>query len=96
MTIRSNKLVAYVDTPYSYQIPATQGPTSWTTDGTPWHPKDLVYPTLELISGTPNASGEFTFPITVFNSEGNMTRPINSMSRKEQETMDLGTDHCRT
>ena len=34
MTIRSNKLVAYVDTPYSYQIPATQGPTSWTTDGT--------------------------------------------------------------
>ena len=34
MTIRSNKLVAYVDTPYSYQVPATQGPTSWTTDGT--------------------------------------------------------------
>ena len=45
MTIRSNKLVSYVDTPYSYQIPATQDPQV----GQPmelWHPKDLSFPIL--------------------------------------------------
>ena len=73
MTIRSNKLVSYVDTPYSYQIPATQGPTSWTTDGT-LASKGLSLSNTGLITGTPNAAGEFTFPITVANSEGNMTR----------------------
>ena len=73
MTIRSNKLVAYVDTPYSYQVPATQGPTSWTTDGT-LASKGLSLSNTGIISGTPNAAGEFSFPITVANSEGNMTK----------------------
>ena len=70
MTIRSNKLVSYVDTPYSYQIPATQGPTSWATDGT-LASKGLSLSNTGVITGTPN-SAEFTFPITVANSEGNM------------------------
>ena len=73
MTIRSNKLVSYVDTPYSFQIPATQGPTSWTTNST-LTSKGLSLSNSGLITGTPNAAGEFSFPITVANSEGNMTR----------------------
>ena len=95
MTIRSNKLVAYVDTPYSYQIPATQGPTSWTTDGI------FGFQRIKFIQygtsfGYANAAGEFSFPITVANSEGNMTETYQmSMSRKAPVTY-LGSDHCRT
>jgi hypothetical protein len=81
MTIRSNKLVAYVDTPYSYQIPATQGPTSWTTDGT-LASKGLSLSSTGVILGTPNAAGEFSFPITVANSEGNMTRTYQMSVKK--------------
>ena len=89
MTIRSNKLVAYVDTPYSYQIPATQGPTSWTTDGT-LASKGLSLSSTGVVSGTPNAAGEFTFPITVANSEGNMTRTYQMNVKKGTRDLTWG------
>ncbi|MFL2928622.1 MAG: LamG-like jellyroll fold domain-containing protein [Opitutales bacterium] len=89
MTIRSNKLVAYVDTPYSYQIPATQGPTSWTTNGT-LASKGLSLSNTGLVSGTPNAAGEFSFPITVANSEGNMTRTYQMNVKKGTRDLTWG------
>ena len=88
MTITSNKLVAYVDTPYNYQVPATQGPTSWSTNTTLLTSKGLSLSNTGLITGTPNAAGEFTIPITVSNSEGNMTRSYQFDVKKGQRTMD--------
>ena len=74
MTIRSNKLIAYVDTPYSFQIPATQGPTSWTTNST-LASKGLSLSNTGLITGTPNSAGEFSL-ITVATPKGTWPRPI--------------------
>ena len=49
------------------------GPTSWTTNGT-LASKGLSLSNTGVISGTPTAAGEFSFPVTVANSEGNMTK----------------------
>ena len=81
-------MVAYVDTPYSYQVLATQGPTSWSTNTTLLSSKGLSLSNTGLITGTPNAAGEFTIPITVSNSEGNMTRSYQFDVKKGQRTMD--------
>ena len=89
MTIRSNKLISYVDTPYSFQIPATQGPTSWTTNST-LASKGLSLSNTGLITGTPNSAGEFSFPVTVANSEGNMTRTYQMNVKKGSRTLTWG------
>ena len=43
-----------------------------------------------VVSGTPNASGEFTFPVTVANSEGNMTKSYQMNVKKGTRDLTWG------
>jgi hypothetical protein len=91
MSIQSNKLVAYVDTPYSYQIPATQGPTSWSTAGNNLSSRGLTLNTSTgVITGTPNAAGDFNASITATNSEGADTQVYNFSVKKGYRALSWG------
>ena len=88
MSIQSNKLVAYVDTPYSYQIPATQGPTSWSTAGNNLSSRGLTLnSSTGVITGTPNAAGDFNASITATNSEGSDTKFYNFTVKKGNRSL---------
>jgi hypothetical protein len=75
MIITSNRIPAFVATPFSYSIPATRGPTSWSVAGDNLSSRGLdINASTGEISGTPNAAGDFNATITAANSEGSDTQ----------------------
>ena len=65
--------VAYVGVPFSLQVVATQGPESYSA-GSILGTKGLsIHSATGVISGTPNAVGDFNSNVTVTNSSGSQT-----------------------
>jgi hypothetical protein len=66
--------VAYVGVPFSLQVEATQGPESFSA-GSILAAKGLgIQSTTGLISGTPNAVGDFNSTVTVTNPSGSQSK----------------------
>ena len=66
--------VAYIGTPVSLQVEATQGPESYAA-GSILASKGLTINTSTgLITGTPNSVGDFNSTVTVSNSSGSQTK----------------------
>ena len=62
--------------PFSFQLEAIQGPETWTADSTLAAKGLSLNSSTGLITGTPNAEGNFTTAITVANSGGSEQRNV--------------------
>ena len=70
----STRYVAYIGTPVSLQVEATQGPESYAA-GSILASKGLnINTSTGLITGTPNSVGDFNSTVTVSNSSGSQTK----------------------
>ena len=63
-----NRIHGEVGTALSFQLEAIQGPETWTADSTLAAKGLSLNSSTGLITGTPNAEGNFTTAITVANS----------------------------
>ena len=71
-----NRISGEVGTALSFQLEAIQGPETWTADSTLASKGLSLNSSTGLISGTPNAEGNFTTAITVANSGGSEQRNV--------------------
>ena len=71
-----NRIDGEVGTSLSFQLEAIQGPETWTADSTLAAKGLSLNSSTGLITGTPNAEGNFTTAITVANSGGSEQRNV--------------------
>ena len=71
-----NRISGEVGTALSFQLEAIQGPETWTADSTLAAKGLSLNSSTGLITGTPNAEGNFTTAITVANSGGSEQRNV--------------------
>jgi hypothetical protein len=71
-----NRIDGEVGTALSFQLEAIQGPETWTADSTLAAKGLSLNSSTGLITGTPNAEGNFTTAITVANSGGSEQRNV--------------------
>ena len=71
-----NRISGEVGTALSFQLEAIQGPETWTADNTLASKGLSLNSSTGLITGTPNAEGNFTTAITVANSGGSEQRNV--------------------
>ena len=71
-----NRIDGEVGTSLSFQLEAIQGPETWSADGNLSNKGLSINSSTGLITGTPNAEGNFTTAITVANSGGSEQRNV--------------------
>ena len=87
-----NKIFASYGSPFSYQVQANRGPDTYqVTAGTLPGGLDLNAST-GLITGTPNATGDFTVTIKVSNSSGEDSKQLHFRVERGSQTLTFSPD----